>query len=106
MSSFSPNPLACVMTEPKWYSRDFIQGYLYNAPSCPEVGESRVIEFVQQAALGASDLPFVGMMDREYDYYMISYSPYDSMENRGYPAMLVTGGCATLRCNTGSQKNG
>jgi protease II len=56
--------------------------------------------------LGASDLPFVGMMDKEYDYYMLSYSPYDSMENRGYPAMLVAAGCVILRFNSGSRQNG
>lgn len=69
------------------------------------LGESRIIEFVQQAALAASDLPFIGMMDREYDYYMLSYSPYDSMEDRGYSAMLVTGGCVTLRYNAGNRQN-
>ena len=44
--------------------------------------------------------------DAKHDYYMLSYSPYDSMADRGYPAMLVAAGCATLRYNAGRRQNG
>ena len=44
--------------------------------------------------------------DKECYYYMISYSPYGSMKDRGYPAMLVGAGCATFSFNRGSRQKG
>jgi oligopeptidase B len=44
--------------------------------------------------------------DETYYRYMKEYSPYDNVEAKAYPHLLVTTGCMIRRCNTGSRQNG
>ncbi len=45
--------------------------------------------------------------DKTYFDYIRSYSPYDNIERKDYPNMLIIAGISTtLECNIGSQRNG
>ena len=44
--------------------------------------------------------------DKTYYDYMLSYSPYDQVEARAYPNLLVTTGSMTRRSSTGSRPSG
>ncbi len=44
--------------------------------------------------------------DETYYRYMKEYSPYDNVEAKAYPHMLVTTGLHDSRCSTGSPRNG